>query len=48
MPRLPILGDAREALDLIAGVTEKKGKAAASFDMGEPDALRAMLTEFSR
>ncbi|MCA3559459.1 MAG: 5-guanidino-2-oxopentanoate decarboxylase [Aestuariivirga sp.] len=43
---IAILGDAREALELIAkGVKDKKGKAAASFDMGEPDALRAMLTK---
>lgn len=43
---IAILGDARDALERIAsGITEKTGAAEASFDMGEPDALRAMLTE---
>ena len=43
---IAILADAREALELIAkGITEKAGKAEAGFDMGEPDALRAMLTK---
>jgi 5-guanidino-2-oxopentanoate decarboxylase len=43
---IAILGDAREALEAIAeGVTERAGDARAGFDLGEPDALRAMLAE---
>jgi 5-guanidino-2-oxopentanoate decarboxylase len=41
---IAILGDAREALEAIAGgITERAGDERASFDLGEPDALRAML-----
>jgi 5-guanidino-2-oxopentanoate decarboxylase len=43
---IAVLGDAREALEAIAeGVTERAGGARASFDLGEPDALRAMLAQ---
>ena len=43
---IAILGDAREALELIAaGVKTREGAAKASFDLGEPDALRAMLAK---
>jgi thiamine pyrophosphate-dependent acetolactate synthase large subunit-like protein len=43
---IAILGDAAEALAMIAeGVTEHAGEAKASFDLGEPDALRAMLAK---
>lgn len=43
---IAILGDAREALEAIAaGVGEREGDARASFDLGEPDALRAMLAK---
>jgi len=43
---IAILGDAREALEAISrGVKEKKGAAKAGFDLGEPDALRAMLSK---
>jgi 5-guanidino-2-oxopentanoate decarboxylase len=43
---IAILGDAAEALAMIAGgVTERAGEARASFDLGEPDALRAMLAK---
>ena len=43
---IAILGDAREALEMIAaGVTARDGAAQASFDLGEPDALRAMLAK---
>jgi 5-guanidino-2-oxopentanoate decarboxylase len=41
---IAILGDAKLALEAIAaGVKERAGAASASFDLGEPDALRAML-----
>ena len=43
---IAILGDARAALDAIAkGVIARDGAARAGFDMGEPDALRAMLAQ---
>jgi 5-guanidino-2-oxopentanoate decarboxylase len=43
---IAILGDAKQALEAIAmGVKERAGKISASFDLGEPDALRAMLTK---
>ena len=41
---IAILGDAREALEAIAhGVKERVAESHARFDLGEPDALRAML-----
>jgi thiamine pyrophosphate-dependent acetolactate synthase large subunit-like protein len=43
---IAILGDAREALEMIAaGVKTRTGEAKASFDLGEADALRAMLAQ---
>ena len=43
---IAILGDAREALEMIApGLKDRAGEAKASFDVGEPDALRAMLAQ---
>ena len=43
---IAILGDAREALEMIAkGVKTRAGEAKASFDLGEADALRAMLAQ---
>jgi 5-guanidino-2-oxopentanoate decarboxylase len=43
---IAILGDAREALELIAaGVRERAGNARARFDLGEADALREMLAK---
>ncbi len=49
MAEIAILGDAREALEAIAaGVRERAGEARASFDLGEPDALRAMLAKVLR
>ena len=43
---IAILGDAREALETIAaGLKDRPGEAKASFDLGEPDALRAMLAQ---
>ncbi|MFN4143258.1 5-guanidino-2-oxopentanoate decarboxylase [Aestuariivirga sp.] len=45
-PEIAILGDARQALEAIAaGVQEKAGEAKASFDLGEPDQLRATLAK---
>jgi 5-guanidino-2-oxopentanoate decarboxylase len=41
---IAILGDARETLEAIAaGVRERRGEGKASFDLGDPDPLRAML-----
>jgi 5-guanidino-2-oxopentanoate decarboxylase len=43
---IAILGDAREALEAIAaGLSARHGEARAQFDLGEPDALRAMLAK---
>ena len=43
---IAILGDARETLTAIAaGIKDRAGEARASFDLGEPDALRAMLAK---
>ncbi len=43
---IAILGDCGEALAAIAAaVSEKPGASSASFDLGEPDPLRAMLTK---
>lgn len=43
---IAILGDAKEALEVIAqGVKDRPGEKKASFDLGEPDALRAMLSK---
>ena len=43
---IAILGDARQALEMIAaGVVERAGPAAATFDFGAPDPLRAMLAK---
>lgn len=43
---IAILGDAKEALEAIARkVKEKTGAASASLDLGQPDALRAMLSK---
>ncbi|WP_421693442.1 5-guanidino-2-oxopentanoate decarboxylase [Aestuariivirga sp.] len=43
---IAILGDAKEALEAIAhGVKEREGKSSAHFDLGEADALRAMLAK---
>ena len=43
---IAILADAHLSLEAIAaGVTEKSGAAEARFDLGEPDALRAMLAK---
>lgn len=43
---IAMLGDARQALEAIAaGVKDRQGEASASFDLGEPDALRAMLAK---
>ena len=43
---IAILGDAHEALEMIAtGLKDRAGEAKASFDLGESDALRAMLAQ---
>ena len=43
---IAILGDARQALDAIATqVKERSGATTAAIDLGEPDALRAMLSK---
>ncbi len=43
---IAILGDAKEALEHIAkGVKDRPGEKKARFDLGEPDALRAMLAK---
>ena len=43
---IAILGDAKQALELIAaGIAARAGDSTASFDLGEPDALRAMLAK---
>lgn len=46
MAEIAILGDAKAALEAIAaGVADRAGPMSASFDLGEPDPLRAILTK---